>query len=408
MTKFAERMMRYCRQSIACSVVAVAVMLVLLSACAEERKPSIGVFGKENGQQTPMFCDLPDIQAGGELIVLTMYGPESYFEFRGQPFGAQYRVADAYARSIGVSMRVELCRSREEMVDRLMKGDGDIIAWQLALDDSTAVGVQRCGANGVTHLMDTLSVVMHEPSRQRGKEVAWAVRPESEMLAESLEGWMAAHRDELLAMSMPPVRSMSVRNPYVRPTRRGGTVAAPMLNAAHGEISVYDNLFKAAAPRCGWDWRLLAAQAYEESAFNPNAVSWAGAVGLMQIMPSTGRQLGLSSSDLYIPERSVNGAVRLISQLNAHYADVRDPAQRICFVLAAYNAGPGHVDDARRLAAKHGRANDRWDGNVAEFALKMSEPQYYNDDVVRHGYFRGSETYNYVADIMSRWQKYRK
>jgi len=185
-------------------------------------------------------------------------------------------------------------------------------------------------------------------------------------------------------------------------------VSSPILNASRGQISQYDDIFKRFAPSCGWDWRLLAAQAYQESTFDPQAVSYMGAMGLMQLMPSTARQVGVSQTEVFDPVSNVRGATRLISQLNRHYASITNPDERINFILAAYNAGPGHVDDARALAQKNGRNPDKWLGNVDSYVLKMSDPAFYNQPEVRHGYFRGRETYEYVNNIRTRWNEYRK
>ena len=130
-----------------------------------------------------------------------------------------------------------------------------------------------------------------------------------------------------------------------------------------------------------------------------------GAMGLMQLMPSTARQFGVSNA--FDPEQSVKASARYFANLMAHYAVVPNPDERINFALAAYNAGPGHVDDARRLAEKRGRDKNVWKGNVDEFVLYMSNPDYYNDPVVKYGYFRGGETYNYVNYIRKDWEKFR-
>ena len=105
--------------------------------------------------------------------------------------------------------------------------------------------------------------------------------------------------------------------------------------------------------------------------------------------------------------RYVRGATKLINQLNTHYSFIADANERINFILGAYNAGPGHLDDARALAKKYGKNPNVWLGNVDAFVLKMSEPAYYNQTEVKHGYFRGSETYDYVNSIRARWNDYK-
>ena len=83
------------------------------------------------GQEGNPHFDLPDIQENGELIVLTLYGPESYFEFRGEHFGVQFMIARQYAQSIGASVRVEVARNQRDLVSKLLNGEGDFIACQL-------------------------------------------------------------------------------------------------------------------------------------------------------------------------------------------------------------------------------------------------------------------------------------
>ena len=180
-------------------------------------------------------------------------------------------------------------------------------------------------------------------------------------------------------------------------------VRAPYISREKGLISTYDHLFREAAVATGWDWRLIAAQCYQESGFDPNARSWAGAQGLMQIMPGTAQMLGLTN--VYEPSENVAAAARYIKKLSASFADIRDRHERIKFVLAAYNGGSFHIRDAMALAKKHGRNPQRWD-DVAAYVRNLSQPQYYNDPVVKSGYMIGDETYNYVYSIMERWRAY--
>ena len=107
------------------------------------------------------------------------------------------------------------------------------------------------------------------------------------------------------------------------------------------------------------------------------------------------------------PESNVRGAVRYIDKLNRHYSSITNADERINFILAAYNGGEGHVDDARNLTKKYGGNPNVWSGNVDKYILHLSESQYFNDPIVRHGYMRGSETYNYVYSIKERWANYR-
>ena len=126
----------------------------------------------------------------------------------------------------------------------------------------------------------------------------------------------------------------------------------------------------------------------------------------MQIMPSTADMLGLQRSDIYDPERNVAAAAKYIAQLTKLFSDVQNPTERIKFVLASYNGGHFHIRDAMALARKNGQSPYRWN-DVSGFVLRLSQPQYYNDPIVKNGYMRGSETVDYVDRIWSRWLEYR-
>lgn len=174
-----------------------------------------------------------------------------------------------------------------------------------------------------------------------------------------------------------------------------------------GSISAYDALFKKYGSAIGWDWRLLASLAWQESNFDTLAVSWVGAKGLMQLMPKTAEAYGVDPNRLSDPEISVQGATRLLSDMERNLASVADSEQRKKLVLAAFNSGYGHVLDARALARKHRRDPDRWDGdNVGQMILFKSKPEYYDDPVCKHGYLRGSETAAFVTEVWTRYEYY--
>lgn len=383
------------------------ILCLLLSIIACDSPPSSNHAGQSpyianTSNGNPHF-DLPDIQQNGELIVLTLYGPESYFEFRGEDFGLQFMIAREYAKSIGASIRIEVSRNQKDLISKILNGEGDIIAYDVSMSDSLALQIDYVGAAEITTFMDSISRQRKDPSLRPKVNGAWVVRKDSPLLSASLSQWMKEHQRDFFDYTTIRVKSGNGRT--YTPRRK---VSSPILNTARGQISVYDDLFKKYAILCGWDWRLIAAQAYQESAFDPQAVSYMGAMGLMQLMPATARDVGVSQSEVFNPTNNVCGAVKVINQLNTHYAFIADADERINFILAAYNAGAGHVDDARSLAKKYGENPDVWLGNVDVFVLKMSDPQYYNQPEVQHGYFRGSETYDYVHSIRTRWNEYKQ
>lgn len=182
-------------------------------------------------------------------------------------------------------------------------------------------------------------------------------------------------------------------------------VYSPYLNRSSGIISKYDALFQKYAPFARWDWRLMAAQCYQESCFDPQARSWAGARGLMQIMPKTAAHPGLPMEQIHEPEANISAAARYLQQLMQTFGDIPNVHERQNFVLAAYNGGAGHVRDAMALARKHGADTRTW-GSVSRYLALLSNPEYYRDPVVKNGYMRSSETIDYVERIRSRYSQY--
>jgi membrane-bound lytic murein transglycosylase F len=174
-------------------------------------------------------------------------------------------------------------------------------------------------------------------------------------------------------------------------------------------ISKYDILLQKYAKDINWDWRLLAALIWQESKFKPQARSWCGATGLMQLMPKTARRFGVMTfAEMNHPERNIQGGTKYIAYLQKYWEKISDPAQKIKFILGSYNAGEGHVSDAVRLAKKYGYKTDVWDGNVEYFLLNKSKPQFYKDPVCKNGYCRGAEPYNYVKNIVKKYLAYSK
>jgi membrane-bound lytic murein transglycosylase F len=155
-----------------------------------------------------------------------------------------------------------------------------------------------------------------------------------------------------------------------------------------------------------WDWRLLASLICQESHFDPTVESYTGAFGLMQVMPDTGDNFGIDITSS--PENNLKAGIRYISWLHSIFdSKIPDEKERINFILASYNAGPGHVLDAMKLAEKNGMNPRVWDGNVALWLLKKSEPRYFRDSVVKNGYFRGIESVKFVSEVLTRFERYK-
>lgn len=263
------------------------------------------------------------------------------------------------------------------MIQKLTKGEGDIIAVPLSRKQ-TKGDLLFCGVT---------------PDSTRTQ---WAVVGGNKSLADTLNGWF---KPKMIAETKKE-ESWLLSSASV--TRH---VYSPFLNRSKGVISRYDHLFQRYSGTARMDWRLMAAQCYQESCFDPNAKSWAGACGLMQIMPSTADHLGLPMSAIHDAESNVAAAAKYMAELQGHFSDIGDPTQRVLFALAAYNGGFHHIRDAMNLTRKHGGNPYNW-GHVREYVLRLAQPAYYRDPVVKYGFMRGTETADYVDRIRARWSEY--
>lgn len=369
--------------SIACLAILAGVcfMLTLLTSCSggkgKESETVNGAFAKRPQGEGP---NVDRISASGELIIGTISGPDTYFDFHGVGMGLQYLLAEDFARTLGCGVRVELMNDTTALVKAL--GDGSIDVAALQLPDSY---IKRHGS------------LKAAGAANEAAHSSWAVSREADDLASALADWFTPELTKQLA------RTERQRVSRIGEVRRH--VRAPFISREKSIISTYDSFLKEAAGRIGWDWRLLAAQCYQESGFDPNAVSWAGARGLMQLMPATARQYGLNEQQVYSPRENIFAAASHLSHLQGRFASIADPDERIRFVLAAYNGGYGHVSDAQALARKHGGDPHRW-ADVGYYVRHLDQPRYYRDPAVRYGYMIGSETAGYVDAIIDRWRQY--
>ena len=229
------------------------------------------------------------------------------------------------------------------------------------------------------------------------QRASWIVRKDCPELAEAVNEW-AANVSKGLTLTTAAKR-------YFEQSKDEELTSGGVF-IKKGDISPYDSLFKEYAPEIGWDWQLLASIAYQESKFHYRLESWAGAKGLMGIMPRTAQSLGFSPDSLENPGIAIQISVKCLISFEKYFPEM-EAEEKIKFTLAAYNAGNGHVTDARNLAAQYGKNPDLWDDHVAEYIRLKSEPEYYNDPVCKHGYLRGTETYKYVKEIMDRYKTYK-
>jgi membrane-bound lytic murein transglycosylase F len=232
------------------------------------------------------------------------------------------------------------------------------------------------------------------------QQIAWGVRKNADSLRMSLNGWIEQ-------MKKTP-DYYAIYDKYFKSTKASkARLKSDLFSMNDDQISPYDSLIKNAADEIGWDWRMLAAQISKESKFDPKAKSWAGALGLMQLIPINAKEYGIKN--IYDPAENIRGGKEHIKWLQGVWKkQIADTLECQKFILASYNVGLGHVEDAVRLTKKYGNDTLIWDGNVAEYILKKTESKYYNDPVVKYGYCRGEEPFQYVIDILTLYQQYQQ
>ncbi len=229
--------------------------------------------------------------------------------------------------------------------------------------------------------------------------ITWGIRRNhSGRLLKELNEWIGKFRK---------TRTYAVLfDKYYENTRSSTIVKSDYYTLSTGKVSPWDALIKIYSDSINWDWRLLASLICQESRFEPYVKSWAGAYGLMQLMPATGKRFGINITSS--PGNNIKAGTMYIEWLQQIFEPkIPDESERYRFILASYNAGPGHVLDAMKLAEKHGKDPTIWEGNVAVWLLKKSDPKYYNDTVVKNGYFRGRESVNFVTEILERYEHYK-
>ena len=226
--------------------------------------------------------------------------------------------------------------------------------------------------------------------------VAWLVRPTSVKLATAVNAFLDQARGSAFF-------NMLKKRYFEQETRYSRYRTEFVRFRRTGRLTPYDQLIRDAAGNHGLDWALVAAQMYQESRFNARARSWAGAVGLMQLMPETAKMMGVRN--IRDAKQNIDAGTRYLA-LHVVRFDSLTERNALAFALASYNAGLGHVLDARKIARDEGLNPDVWKDNVELTIRKLARERYYRN--ATYGYCRGSETANYVNGILGRWQVYQE
>jgi membrane-bound lytic murein transglycosylase F len=419
----------------------------------------------------PILRDWQAIKASGQLRMLTLNNPSSYFMYKGELMGFDYDLMRKFSQDNGLHISVIVKNSIPELLNSLRSGEGDVVAASLTatqerqtggvvfskrylsvspilvgrvgeeIDSQSGLDKRTVGINPDTsfkqliHAIQGHDVEVYIKQVQKSTENLMAMVASNKIdytLADShLAAIELSHNDNLsVALELPDKQSiawalrdsqpilMSKLNSFIGKHYRGlfynvtfnkyfkhkSNIKSQQAGRTYADVSLspYDDLIEVAAKEYGMDKRLITAQMYQESKFNPNAKSFAGALGLMQVMPRTGRELGYEN--LTDPSTGLNAGVAYLDWLVDRFPGDMAPEERIFFILAAYNAGIGHVRDARRLAGQLDLNPDKWFGHTELAMLKLSDKQYYQH--ARYGYVRGGEPVTYVRKIRDRYIAY--
>ncbi len=259
--------------------------------------------------------------------------------------------------------------------------------------DYTVVDEDVALVNATYYNEIDVGLEISEPS-----QVAWVVRKNAPLLLAEVNQWIEKGKKSTYLAILYGKYFLNKKNSYYRNK-------SPFSSISGDQISVYDGIIKDGSERLGWDWRLLASLVYKESRFDTTATSYAGARGLLQLMPVTLERFGVENPN--DPSSSLMGGVQYLKYLDKFWLErVPEINERVKFILASYNVGHGHVEDAWRLALKFGKDTQNW-RDVAYYLSRKSQPEVYRDPIVRSGYAKGHLAVAYVQDILSIYESYR-
>lgn len=245
------------------------------------------------------------------------------------------------------------------------------------------------------------------PTIAESDTIAWAIRSNATELEAKMNRYLYKHFRFTKDKDQPRRSTFLnvLRKKYFEQSRQVAEFYNPEWQyQSVGVISPYDEMVKSVADSLDLDWLLLTAMIAQESSFNPNSKSWAGAVGLMQIMPQfIDSTVYDTYQDLYDPMTNIREGAQIIKEHLEHYSYLENKDQEWAFALATYNVGLGHMADARRLAIDQNKNPNDWNA-VSNALLKLMQRRHYQR--ARYGFVRGIEPVKYVEEIMNRYRTY--
>lgn len=305
--------------------------------------------------------------------------------FHVRKSSSYWRTLSELNKNNGTGLKIKIVpeiEETEELIAKVATGGYD-----LTLADSSILDIELTWRDDIKSILNLGEEMTH----------GWVVREDTPKLLEAINNYIRKeYRGEFY--------NITRRKYFEKPKTIKKRLEQRVDRGDNNALSPYDDFAKQFAGQYHFDWRMIVAQMYQESRFDPNAKSWAGARGLMQVMPRTAKQLGVK--DIKDPKQSVEAGVRYLDWLRDRFDAELPVKDRMWFTLAAYNAGAGHVHDAQTLARQKGWQSNRWFDNVERAMLLLSKRQY--SKKAKHGYVRGSEPVKYVREIRDRYQAYVK
>lgn len=436
--------------------------------------------------------DLDDINKQDTLKAICIYGPTSYFLYKGQAMGFEYEILEDLTEKLDLNLELVISKNIDSLFDMLNEGKGDVIAYGLTvtkarkkevaftipyttnyqvlvqrkpdnynklsytdkkkslIQDVTELGGKTLSVRENSSYLERIKHLSDEIGDSIGIEIVPGMLSTFDIIQKVSEGEYEytladnniAQLNKTYYSNIDISVAASLRQNIAWATRKNSIVLRTTLDSLINEyvgsatfniiyekyfgnskafkkrvssdyyslktgiISPYDDILKKYSTMINWDWQLLSSIVYQESQFDPKAGSWAGAHGLMQLMPVTAKELGVKNTSN--PEQNIKGGCKYLDMLYKRWSAIPDSIQRIKFTLASYNCGYGHVVDAQRLTELNGDDALVWDNGVDEYILKLAQPEYYNNVNVKYGYTRGSEPFNYVKDIFNRYYEYKE
>lgn len=226
-------------------------------------------------------------------------------------------------------------------------------------------------------------VVREDLVLHAGGEIAWAVRKENPKLLAHLNGFVNNHRKGSLLGNIL----------FKRYYENSDWINNPIAEKERKKLHNLRALFKKYANQYEFDWIAIAAQAYQESGLDHTKKSPSGAIGIMQVLPSTASDQSINIDDIHLLENNIHAGVKYLHLLRETYFDTPEmkPTAKVNFSWAAYNAGPNKINRLREIARKRGFDPNKWFFHVEKIAAEHI----------------GRETVTYVANINKYYVAYR-